>query len=224
MLRRVRVDGAGRRVGVHVLLRNARRDGRLDHRLGPDPGADARCLGRRAGLEHLPGDLPRRDRHHLALLRRAGRLRRLPLGSLQPCRRAPGGRADDADRHRHQGVAAGQPRPGGGQALHRPVRDHRRPVLRVRCQLPPVHPAGSRPDRLQWPHAAAAPGHLRDRATDLRRARHHLRGVRGLLRLHRLRRRRDHRGGGQQPAEGPAQGAFSARWRSARCSTWRSRS
>ena len=39
-----------------------------------------------------------------------------------------------------------------------------------------------------------------------------LRGVPGVLRLHRLRRRRDHRRGGRAPAEGPAPSASSARW------------
>ncbi len=54
--------------------------------------------------------------------------------------------------------------------------------------------------------------------------RRHRRGRRRLLRLHRLRHRRH---GGRGDAETPAatsRGASSARWPSARCSTWRSRS
>ena len=47
-------------------LRDARRAGRLDHRLGPDPRADARRLGGGAGLEPVLRDLPRRDRPRLA--------------------------------------------------------------------------------------------------------------------------------------------------------------
>ena len=139
--------------------------------------------------------------------RRSGpRTPRLPLGPLQPGRRAPGGVLTTL-------IAIGIKESlrvnlvlVGDQALHRAVRDHRRPVLRLGRQLPPVHPAGRRPDRRQRPDPAAAAVDLRDRAADLRRPRHHLRGVGGLLRLHRLRRRRHHRRGGQQPAEGPAQG------------------
>ena len=58
LLRRVRQHRAGRRVGVHVLLRQPRRAGRLDHRLGPDPRAGARGEHRRGRLVDL---LRRRD-------------------------------------------------------------------------------------------------------------------------------------------------------------------
>ena len=43
LLRGVRLDGAGRRLGLHLRLRHARRAVRLDHRLGPG----ARVRGRR---------------------------------------------------------------------------------------------------------------------------------------------------------------------------------
>ena len=58
--------GPGLRVGVHVLLRHHRRAGRLDHRLGPAPGDDARRVGGRAGLGVLLRDVARPARRHLA--------------------------------------------------------------------------------------------------------------------------------------------------------------
>ena len=50
LLRRVRVDGADRRLGLHLRLRDARRVHRLDHRLGPDPRVRARRGDRRGRL------------------------------------------------------------------------------------------------------------------------------------------------------------------------------
>ena len=84
VLRRVRLDGAGVRVGVHVLLRHPRRADRLDHRLGPAARDDARRVGRGAGLGVVLRDVPRPGRHRLA---RRARLRR----RLQP-RGVPAGR------------------------------------------------------------------------------------------------------------------------------------
>ena len=77
VLRRVRLDGAGVGVGLHVLLRHPRRADRLDHRLGPAARDDARRVGRGAGLGVVLRDVPRPDRHHLA---RRARVRR----QLQP--------------------------------------------------------------------------------------------------------------------------------------------
>ena len=42
VLRRVRLDSAGRGQRLHLLLRHLRRVHRLDHRLGPDPGVRGR--------------------------------------------------------------------------------------------------------------------------------------------------------------------------------------
>ena len=58
--------GPGVGLGVHVLLREPGRDHRLDHRLGPAAGADARRQRGRAGLERVRGGLPRQARHPLA--------------------------------------------------------------------------------------------------------------------------------------------------------------
>ena len=58
----------------------------------------------------------------------------------------------------------------------------------------------------------------------LRRRRRPLRGLAGVLRLHRLRRGRDHCRGGGASADATCRAASSARWSSARSSTSRSRS
>ena len=50
LLRGVRLDRAGRRQRLHVLLRHPRRARRLDHRLGPHPRAGARRRDRRVRL------------------------------------------------------------------------------------------------------------------------------------------------------------------------------
>ncbi len=57
LLRGVRQHRAGGRLGLHVLLRQPRRAGRLDHRLGPDPGAGP---GRQHGRRGLVDVLRRR--------------------------------------------------------------------------------------------------------------------------------------------------------------------
>ena len=210
LLRRVRLDGPGQRLGVHLLLRDPGRAGRLDHRLGPDPRADARRVGRRAGLEHLLRHVPRRDRPGLA--RQPGPLGLRLVRPLQPRRVPAGGDPDGAHRRRHQGVAAGQPGAGRRQAVHRPVRDRGRAVLHQGRQLPPVRAALGRATGRHRPDPAAVPVDLRLQGPDLRRPRHRLGRLDRVLRLHRLRRRRDHGRGGAQPAEGPARAASSARW------------
>ena len=63
LLRRVRGDDPGRRVGVHLRLRDPGRARRLDHRLGPDPRVPLRRLHRRGRLVRLLGLLPEGPRH-----------------------------------------------------------------------------------------------------------------------------------------------------------------
>ena len=67
LLRRVRLHRPGRRLGLHLLLREPRRAGRLDHRLGPDPRARARRRDGGLGLVGLlPRGLPRHPRREPA--------------------------------------------------------------------------------------------------------------------------------------------------------------
>ena len=58
LLRRVRLDRAGGRQRLHVHLRDLRRAGRLDHRLGPGPGvhvgASALAVGFSGYLQYAP--------------------------------------------------------------------------------------------------------------------------------------------------------------------------
>ena len=60
LLRRVRLDGAGGRLGLHLRLRHARRALRLDHRLGPGPRVRRRLGDRGPRLVAL---LPGLHRH-----------------------------------------------------------------------------------------------------------------------------------------------------------------
>ena len=90
LLCRVRVDGAGRRIGLHLRVRHARRALCVDHRLGPDPRIRGRVLHRRAWMVPLLSGFPR-------LLRRAAAAclheRALRLRSRRPAcwwGRAPG--------------------------------------------------------------------------------------------------------------------------------------
>ena len=141
-------------------------------------------------LQHLGITLP--PSH---LVRVALRPVRLPA---RPC-------SHGARQHRHQGVDAGQPGPRGAEAVRRLLRHHRRHRLHQHRELHPVHPAGpaahGQRRLLDRPPAAVDlrvhPEQLRGHG-DLRR------GVAGLLRLHRVRRRRDDCGGGAQPAARPA--------------------
>ena len=54
----VRLVGAGRRLGLHLRLRDARRAGRLDHRLGPGARVRARRRDGRGGLVGLRRVVP----------------------------------------------------------------------------------------------------------------------------------------------------------------------
>ena len=58
LLRRVRLDGPRRRVGLYVCLCDPRRAVRLDHRLGPHPGIHGRLGHGRARLVPLLSRLP----------------------------------------------------------------------------------------------------------------------------------------------------------------------
>ena len=51
LLRRVRLDDPDSRQCLHVFLRDAGRTGRLDHRVGPDPGIRIRCSDRCRRME-----------------------------------------------------------------------------------------------------------------------------------------------------------------------------
>ena len=98
-----------------------RRARRLDHRLGPAARADARRERRRPGLVAVPRASCSTSSGS------PGPRRSAPAARTSTCRpscSSPSSTA--ADHHRHQGVAAGQPRARRRQALHRAVRDHRR--------------------------------------------------------------------------------------------------
>ena len=63
VLRRVRGDDSDRRQRLHLRLRHARRDLRLDDRLGPDSRVRRRVDDRGGRLERLLPAHPRRLRH-----------------------------------------------------------------------------------------------------------------------------------------------------------------
>ena len=75
LLRRIRLPDPHRRLGLHLRLRHAGRDLRLDHRLGPDPGIRLRRGHRGLRLELHAGRLPAGLRHQssAADLRCSGR-------------------------------------------------------------------------------------------------------------------------------------------------------
>ena len=87
LLRRVRVDDSDLRQRLHLRLRDARRDLRVDDRLGPDPRVRGRIDDRRGRLERLlPAD-PRRLRHPPAGLDVGGAERRrwARSSTCRPC-------------------------------------------------------------------------------------------------------------------------------------------
>ena len=63
LLCRVRLVRAGRRLGLHLRLRHARRARGVDHRLGPGARVRARRRDGRGGLVGLRRVVPRRPRH-----------------------------------------------------------------------------------------------------------------------------------------------------------------
>ena len=139
LLRRVRLDRAGRRIGLHVLLRDARRADRLDHRLGPDPrvrvgaatvASAGRATSRRCSTTPAI-TLPTFDR------------RRRPVAFNLP------GDADRAGDHRVLVSASAcrprQHRRRRDQARGRAVRD-RRGIGYVKPATGTVHPARRQPE------------------------------------------------------------------------------
>ncbi len=88
VLRRVRGDDSDLRQRLHLRLRHARRDLRLDDRLGPDPRVRRRVDDRRGRLERLlPAD-PRRLRPPPAGLDVAPRRRPASKARSSTCRRS----------------------------------------------------------------------------------------------------------------------------------------
>ena len=177
LLCRVRRDDPDRRQRLHLLVRDARRDLRLDDRLGPDSRVCGRLDDRRHRMERvLPAD-PRRVRHQPPTVdgRGAGHGRgraRQPAGdSHRP--RHHGAPRDRRSRERAVQRGDGRRQAGGGPVLHR-----RRLHLRQAGELVAVRA--------------------------VRVGRHHDRRRRRVLRLHRLRRRLDDGRGGQEPEQGPA--------------------
>ena len=124
--------------------------------------------------------------------------------ALRPAGLPAGRRADRPGEHRDQGVAAGQPGPRGAQALHRAVRHRRRHRLHQVGQLLALHPPGHGGEGQGDARVAAHRVGLRLRPVALRRPGHPGRRLARVLRLHRLRRRRDHGRGGQEPQPRPA--------------------
>ena len=126
LLRRACRAAAGRRQHLHLYLRDARRDFRLDHRLGPHPRIRHGRLDRGGRLVGLHRVAVAQFRHHYPapIRRRAldggqaagwnhGR------GHRQHSRGPDRPRADrDADR-RHQGIGPAQQHHGRGQAVRR---------------------------------------------------------------------------------------------------------
>ena len=172
LLRRARVVDPGFGQRLHVRVRDARRAGRLDHRLGPDPRV--RRVGRRGGggLGRLPAEPARLAvRHQPARLdlRPAGR-----RGQLQPAGDVPRPGRDGGADLRH-------PRKRAGQHDHGRRQD---PDPRV------LHPRGLRLDQRRQLLAVGPE----------RCERHGRRGRSHLLRLHRVRRGVDvGRGGDERP-------------------------
>ncbi|CAA9260546.1 MAG: Uncharacterized amino acid permease, GabP family, partial [uncultured Actinomycetospora sp.] len=197
VLRRVRLDGAGGRQRLHVLLRDLRRVHRLDHRLGPHPRVRAR---RGRGLEELgavPGRALRGQQRRRLARARPGDVR---LGR-GPGHRRPHGRP----RARHQALEPGLDDHHLDQGARRAARHRGRALLRPGPELHPVHPAarGRAPERGRGGRVAAV-AHRGQRGLDLRHLRPARRGVARLLRVHRVRRGVHHGGGDEEPAEGPA--------------------
>ena len=181
-LLRAGVDDPGLGLGLHLLLRDARRAGGVDHRLGPDPGV--RRVGRRGGrrLGRIPAVAAGLAVRHqpAGLDRRPARRRR----HVQPAGRRARARRDRA-------------------AVRRRAREHPRQRRHGRLQA-------HRPDDVRRPRRLRDPlprRRRRGRLLPLRVAWHVGRGRRGradLLRLHRLRRGLDLRRGGREAATGPA--------------------
>ena len=193
------IPSAGSAYGLR--LRGVGRGGRLDHRVGPDPGILGGGGDRRGVLVQLcrlaaarVGLGPAALAGRLAVGGRGGK----PAGGRHHRRaivRAGG---------RHRRIGAGQRGDRGGEGRHRADGDRRRRVLREGGKLPPVHPRQYRQLRR------------------VRLVRHPSRGGGGVLRLSRLRTPSAPRRARRRGRRSPCPPASSARWRSARCCTSRS--
>ena len=102
VLRRVRLHGAGGRIGLHLRLRHAGRAVRLDHRLGPHPRIRRGLHDRRPRLvQELPGHPRRSSGVHVPEGARATRPSTTTRRWAASC--SPGSLlrpAGDPDRHR----------------------------------------------------------------------------------------------------------------------------
>ena len=202
LLRRVRVDGPGRRVGLHLRLCHPRRAVRLDHRLGPPAGV-CRRRGRRGQqlVVLLPGSDRRRSglpplpkvvsgpivdvQRGLGRLERTGSYVNLPAVLIVAAVTAllVKGIQESA---RFNAVMVGR------QALVRAVRPDRRRLLRQSSELEAVRPLRLRRPQLPRLHARQD-GRGRPAAGHARRRGHRL------LLLHRLRRGLDAGRGSKEP-------------------------
>ena len=219
LLRRVRLDRAGRGQRLHVLLRHVRRVRRLDHRLGPHPGVRAR---------RAPWS-PRAGRCTWATV--FGQFgadigTTVPLGPRHLDWGAAAHRRGPHDRCSRSGTklsCPGQPGDHRDQGRDRPPRDRRR--LRSTSRranytpyIPPASAGGAAASGVR-PVAALAARRGAGGSTFgvLRPAR----GARpGLLRVHRFDVVATTAEETQEPAEGRCPAASSARWPSSPCSTW----
>ena len=162
LLRRAGVDDPGGRQRVHLRLRLVGRAGRLDHRLGPDPGVRAERGHRRRRLVRLLRELPPRPRPVAAA--GAHRRARIDRGRRPTARWCPGVfnlpaaaivlLVSGAARDRHQAVGRRQHGAGGdqGRGAHA-LRGARRGV-RPAGEPDAVHPAQHR--RVRRTSAGAA--------------------------------------------------------------------
>ncbi len=196
LLRRVRLDGADLRLGLHLFLRHPGRAGRLDHRLGPHHRVRRRQRRRGDQLGQLLPLAPRGLRHPRAALagdrlphrRSTPRHRGERASHLRRADRLQPPRLPHRRRHHHR-PGVGHPRVGGLQRHHGGDQDPRPPLLHRR--------------RLLLRLAAHHGGELGALPAQ-RLARHLRRRGDRLLRLHRLRRRLDRRRGDQEPVARPA--------------------
>ena len=196
------VDGAGRRLGLHLCLCDAGRAVRLDHRLGPDPGIRGRLGHRGARLVPLLSELHRPIRHAPARGARQSALRLRPdhgqavgtdgIVDLPAVVVIVGSRRAG---QRHPRERRLQRRDGPAQAGDRLVRDRRRRASTstrpTGSRLRPYGYGGSQFFGTtiwgQTGNGGEPLGHARGRGDDL-------------LRVHRLRFGLHPRRGGQEPA------------------------
>ena len=179
LLRRVRLDGPGRRLGLHLRLRDARRALRLDHRLGPRPRVRRRLRHRGARLVaatsrtssassastcRRPARSPRSTTTRASGTSwRPGRFIDLPAIVITFVITAilVNGIRESATLQRGDGRL---------QARHRPLRDRRRRVLRQPGELAAVRALRLHRHQLLRPHALRPDRRGRRAARDAGRA------------------------------------------------------